>query len=80
MTHVRHCIFEGRLGKVTADTFKRGDSIGHSYSINEITHYEFYFDGNEMFHWDFWTNQYRVSGVDQNADMNRILQVPNNAT
>lgn len=70
-------IFEGRLGKVTPDAFKRGDAMGHSYSINEVSHYELWFDGAELYYWDFFTNTYRVGGVDQLADVNRILQVPN---
>lgn len=70
-------IFEARLGKVTADTFKRGDSLGHAYSLNEVTHYELHFDNDELFFWDFFTNTFRVGSVDQNADLNRILQIPN---
>lgn len=70
-------VLEGRIGKAGADTFTRGNSMGFQYSINEITSYQLYFDGDELVFWDFWTNTYRMGGVDQNADLNRILRVPN---
>lgn len=70
-------VMEGSLGKVTADAFKRGDSLGHMYSINEITHYDVNFGGEELIYWDFWTNQFRTGGVDRNAAANRILRIPN---
>lgn len=70
-------IMEGSLGKITVDAFKRGDSVGNMYSINEITSYQVYFNGEELMYWDFWTNSFRTGGVDRNAAANRILRIPN---
>lgn len=69
-------IMEGRLGKIEPDAFQRGELMGHEYAINEITHYELWFDEKEMIVWDFYTNTWRVNGVDENADTNRILRIP----
>jgi P2 family phage contractile tail tube protein len=69
-------VIEGRLGKVAPDEFKRGDLIANDYAINEVTHYELYFDRREKFYWDFFTNTVRIDGVDQNSDENTILRVP----
>jgi P2 family phage contractile tail tube protein len=66
-------IMEGRLGKVAPDAFERGSLQGHEYAIHAITHYELHFDGAEKFYFDFFSNSWRVDGVDQNADMNRNL-------
>jgi P2 family phage contractile tail tube protein len=68
-------IMEGRLGKVETDAYKRGDLLAHSYAINEVTHYEVWIGGNEKVYWDFWTNVWRVDGVDQWARHNQILRV-----
>jgi len=69
-------VIEARLGKATADAFKRGELMGHAYGLNEITHYALTFDRDELFYWDFWTNTLRTGGVDQNADLNSILRIP----
>ena len=47
----------------------------HDYAINEVTHYEVWFDNKEKIYWDFWTNTWRVDGVDQNATTNSILRI-----
>lgn len=69
-------IIEGRLGKAEGDAGKRGELVGHEYAINEVMHYEVFFDGAEHFYWDFFTNTWRVAGTSQNADINRILRIP----
>lgn len=69
-------IMEGRLGKVAPDAFQRGELVGNEYAINECTHYEVWWNGSEKLLWDFWTNEWRVDGVDQNAASNRILRIP----
>ena len=69
------CVVEASLGQATPDEFTRGNSMGHSYALNEITHYEIEIDGTEILYWDFWTNEFRSGGVDVNADVNRILRV-----
>ncbi len=68
-------VIEGRLGKANADAFKRGELQGHEYAINEVMHYELSFNGGEVFYFDFFASEWRVGGVDQNADANRILQI-----
>lgn len=68
-------IMEGRLGKIEGDAFQRGEVMTHDYGINEITHYEVWFDNQEKIVWDFWTNTWRVNGVDQNATTNSILRI-----
>lgn len=70
---------EGRLCKVEKEAFKRGELPGIDYEISEITHYELFEDGEEKQYWDFFTNTWRVNGVDQYADQNRILHIPNTA-
>lgn len=68
-------IIEGRLGRVAPDTFQRGELQGHEYAINSITHYELHFDGKEKIAWDFFTSLWRVDGIDQLSETNRILRV-----
>ena len=72
-------VIEGRLGKIEPDAFQRGELMGHEYAINEVTHYQLWFDEKEKIYWDFYTNSWRVDGVDQNSDTNRILRIPGNA-
>ena len=68
-------VMEGRLSKIAPDEFKRGDLMGNDYAINELTHYELYFNRVEKFYWDFFTNAFRIDGVDTNADENQILRI-----
>lgn len=68
-------IIEGRLGKIEAEAFQRGEMMGHDYAINEVTHYELWWAGAEKFYWDFWTSEWRVDGVSQVTDENRILRI-----
>jgi uncharacterized protein len=68
-------ILEARLGKVEGDSFKRGDLQTHDYMLNEITHYELFFDGAEKVYWDFWTNSWRIDGKSENASANSILRI-----
>jgi len=68
-------LIEGRLGKAEADAFQRGELQGHDYAINEIMHYELWFDGKEKIFWDFFSTEWRVDGVAQNADEIAILGI-----
>ena len=70
-------VFEARLGRIAGDEFSKGETMSHEYALNEITHYEFHMNGAEEFYWDFWSNVMRVGGAPQNADLNRILRIPN---
>lgn len=69
-------IVEARLGKIDPDAFTRGELMGHEYALNEVTHYELWFDGKPKIVWDFFENRWEVDGEDQNAADNRILRVP----
>lgn len=68
-------ILEARLGKIAPDAFKKGDLQGHEYALMEIMHYELYFDSDEQFYWDFFTNAFRVNGSNEAEDENRILRI-----
>lgn len=69
-------IIEGRLARNEMDAIKRGEFVGHDYSIDEIMHYELHFDGSEEIYFDFFTATWRVGGVSQNDDERRILRIP----
>lgn len=68
-------IMEGRLGKIEAETFQRGEMQSHDYAINEVLHYELYFDGSEKIYWDFFTSEWRLDGVDNYAAERSILRI-----
>nr|WP_284700991.1 phage major tail tube protein [Rhodoplanes tepidamans] len=69
-------IMEGRLGKITEDEFKRGDLAGADYAINEVYHYEIWFDRKEVLYWDFKTQTHRVNGEEPYRTENAILRIP----
>jgi P2 family phage contractile tail tube protein len=68
-------IIEARMTSIKPDEFKRGDLYGHDHVLKEVTRYELWFNGEEKFTFDFWTNTKRIGGVDQNSDTNRILRI-----
>jgi len=68
-------IIEARLGRIAPDAFQRGEMHGHEYAMNSVVHYELWFNDAEKLYWDFFTSSWRVDGVDQNADENRILRI-----
>lgn len=68
-------IIEGRLGKVEAEAFSRGEMQSHDYAINEVVHYELWFGDQEKLYWDFFSTDWRLNGVSQNADERRILRI-----
>lgn len=70
-------IMEGRLSKIAPDAFQRGEAMSHDYSINEVLHYELFFDGKEEMYFDFFTNTVRLGGVDNDPDFNNILRIGN---
>lgn len=72
-------IMEGRLSRIAPDAFQRGETMGHEYSINEVLHYELFFDGKEELYWDFFTNTLRLGGIDPDPDFNSILRISNGA-
>lgn len=70
-------VMEGRLSRIAPETFQRGESMGHEYSINEVLHYEVHFDGQEELYWDFFTNTVRLGGEDRDPEVNNILRIGN---
>ncbi len=68
-------VIEGRLGKVEGEAFQRGEMQSHDYAINEVTHYELWFDRKEKFFWDFFSAEFRLDGASQNADERNILRI-----
>lgn len=72
-------VIEACLGRVAPDAFTRGETMGHEYSLNEVLHYELFFDGNEEIYWDFFTNTFRLGGIDPDPDFNNILRISNGA-
>lgn len=68
-------IMEGRLGKVEPSAFQRGELQSHDYAINEMTHYELWFNDKQLLLWDFFTNAWKVNGEDENAEINQILRI-----
>lgn len=67
--------FEARLGKIEGDAFKRGEAQSHDYALNQVMHYELWFDNREKLWWDFFTNEYWLDGIDHNAEANRIIRI-----
>lgn len=69
-------IIEARLGKIAPDAYSRGELVGHEYALNEVTHYELWFDNRAKIVWDFFENRWEIDGADENATMNRMLRIP----
>jgi uncharacterized protein len=69
-------IMEGRLGRIAADAFKRGEAMSEDYAINEVMHYELFFDQKELLYWDFFTTEWRVDSQRMNGDTMSILRIP----
>lgn len=70
-------IIEARLSKIAPDPFKRGEASSHDYGLNEILHYELWFNGKEELYFDFFTNTVRQGGIDPDPDFNNILRIGN---
>ena len=74
--HPTRAVIEGRLGKIEPEAFKRGELMGHDYSINEVMHYELWFGEKEKLFWDFFSGDWRLDGTSQIDDERRILRIP----
>lgn len=68
-------VMQGRLVRLATDELRRGDPTGHDHSITEILRYTLWFDGKEKYFYDFFTTDWRVDGVTQNADVRNILRI-----
>lgn len=69
-------VITGRLATVEPETFKRGELKHHDYEIKGITRYELKVGGNELYLFDFVSSTWRIGGVDENADVRSILNIP----
>lgn len=75
----RKLIIEGRLGSIEEDAFEKGSAQGANYMINEVTHFEMWWEGltAPIIEWDFFTGGWKIGGVNEAADFNRALAIPN---
>ncbi|MBB6308903.1 phage major tail tube protein [Xanthobacter tagetidis] len=75
----RKLIIEARLGSIEEDQFEKGSAMGANYALNEIMHFEEWWEGRTepLKEWDFFTGGWKVGGVDQAAAFNRALALPN---
>ena len=69
-------VMRGRLGKVEAEGFQRGELQSHDHTINAMVHYELWIGGRESVYWDFFSTEWRIDGVSQNDDERSMLQLP----
>lgn len=69
-------VMQGRLARLEGDELARGELVGHNHAIHEILHYQLWFDKQEKYYYDFFTSEWRVDGVTQNADIRNILRIP----
>lgn len=69
------CIMRGRMTKLEGDESRRGDLLGHDHTIMDIYHYELWYDKKEKYYYDFFTSDWRVDGISQNADVRNILRI-----
>lgn len=66
-------LLKGRLGRSDPQNWQRGNVLHTQYSIRGITHYELNIAGEQIYFWDFFSNQFIVRSVDRNADTNNLL-------
>ncbi len=69
-------VAQGRMARLEGDDLQRGELVGHSHTVQEILHYAMWWNGQEKYYYDFWTSDWRVDGVSQNADVRNILRIP----
>jgi hypothetical protein len=65
----------GRMQEMTPAEMSRGDLGDQDHKIGEITHYEEYLDGKEVYFYDWPTVMFRTNGVDQWAARRSILRI-----
>lgn len=65
----------GRLQEMTPAEMSRGDLGDQDHKVGEITHYEEYLDGKEVYFYDWSTVAFRTGGVDQWAARRTILRI-----
>ncbi len=68
-------IIEGAIVEWTPDDADPSDFAGCNHAIKEVTHYEFWLDGSELWYVDFFERVLRRGGNDLFADERRALGV-----
>jgi uncharacterized protein len=69
-------ILYGRLIKYDQGDVKPNEASDADYVISSITRYEVYYDGREMFYYEWQTQTRRINGIDQDAAAKQILRIP----
>lgn len=71
-----HATFNGRLGGVDPQAWRRGDLFHTACAIQGIRHYELSLDSDSLYYWDFFSNTLIVGGVNRTAGINNALNIP----
>lgn len=66
-------IIEGAINSWEPDESAPAEFQGCTHSFSEVTHYEFWLNGVELFYVDFWERVLRVNGVDKFAAHRQAL-------
>jgi P2 family phage contractile tail tube protein len=65
----------GTMGKVAPDQFERGNLMGHDHMLVDVVRYKLELGGVSWFDVDFWGSTRKRFGVDEYAEMRRVLGV-----
>lgn len=66
-------VIEGAIVEWTPDEADPAEFVGCSHAFREVTHYEFWLNGKELWYVDFWERILRVNGVDLFAEERQAL-------
>lgn len=66
-------VIEGAITEWTPDEASPTEFVGCNHAIKEVTHYEFWLNGVELWYVDFWERILRRGGVDLFAEDRRAL-------
>lgn len=66
-------IIEGAITEWTPDEASPTEFVGCNHAIKEVTHYEFWLNGEELWYVDFWERVLRRKGVDLFAEERQAL-------
>jgi len=66
-------VIEGAITEWTPDEASPTEFVGCNHAIKEVTHYEFWLNGVELWYSDFWERILRRGGVDLFAEDRRAL-------
>lgn len=66
-------IIQGVIATWSPDEFSVGEMFGCNHELQEVTHYEFHLDGEELWYWDFYEREGRSGGVSWFGDIRTAL-------